>query len=124
MYLSLLSDIIIIIIIIIVIVVIIGINVDDSSCPVPGKPIITNPGLNTANHGIKLNVIPQIDSVPESMIKTNLGRNCVLNLTHLAGVINSLIGGEKFVKTYKVADLLFHKYAKESSNSKKLTSTN
>ena len=95
MYLSLLSDI-IIIIIIVVVVVIIGINVDDSSCPsVPGKPIITTPGLNTANHGIKLNVIPQIDSVPESMIKTNLGRNCMLNLTHVAGVINSLIGGGK-----------------------------
>ena len=77
--------------------------------PVPGKPIITNPGLNTANHGIKFNVIPQIDSVPESMIKTNLGRNCVLNLTHLAGVINSLIGGEKFVKHAKWQTYCFTK---------------
>ena len=122
MWLSLLND--IIIIIIIINIIIIDINIDGSSCPsVPGKPIITTPGLCIANRGI--NFIPQIDSVPESMIKTNLGRNCMLNLTHRARVINSLIGGGKFVKTYKMADLLFHRYAKERSfNSKKLTSTN
>ena len=68
--------------------------------------------------------MPRLDSVPESTIKTNLGINYVFNLTHLASTINSLIGREKFVKTNKMTDLLFHKYAKESSNSAKLTSTN
>ena len=67
--------------------------------PVPGKPIIANPGLNIANRGI--NIIPQIDSVPESMIKTNLRRNCMLNLTHLARVINSLIVGKSLSKHTK-----------------------
>ena len=47
----------------------------------------------------------------------------MLNLTHQARTINSLIG-KKFVKTNKMVDFLFHKYVKEGSNSEKLTSTN
>ena len=81
--------------------------------PGPGKPIIAYPGSNIAYRGI--NFIPRLDFVPESRIKTNLGTNYVLNLTHLARTINSLIGGGKFVKTNKMTDLLFHKYAKAPS---------
>ena len=60
---------------------------------VPGKPISANVadrGLNLTNRGIS--VIPRLDSVPESTINFNLGMNYVLNLTHLARSINSLIG--------------------------------
>ena len=59
--------------------------------PVPGKPIIANPGLNIANR--EINFIPRLDSVPESTMTTNLGINWVVNLTHLARTINSIIGG-------------------------------
>ena len=48
--------------------------------------------FNIPNRGI--NFIPRLDSVPESTIKTNLGINYVLNLTHLARTLNSLIGGK------------------------------
>ena len=67
--------------------------------PGPGQPIIAYPGLNIANRGI--NFIPRLDFVPESTIKTNLGTNYVLNLTHLARTINSLIGGESLSKQTK-----------------------
>ena len=74
---------------------------------VPGKPISTNVadrGLNLANRGI--NVIPRLDSVPESTINFNLGMNYVFNLTHLARSINSQIGRKIELKTNKIADLL------------------
>ena len=74
---------------------------------VPGKPISTNVadrGLNLANRGI--NVIPRLDSVPESTINFNLGMNYVFNLTHLARSINSQIGRKIELKTNKMADLL------------------
>ena len=64
--------------------------------PVPGKPIIANPGLNIANRG--KNFIPRLDSVPESTIKTNPGMSNELNLTYLTRTINSLIGGKGLSK--------------------------
>ena len=59
--------------------------------PVPGKPISGNQGLNIANH-IIINFVAWLDSVPDSMMKPNLGINCMLNLTHWARSINSPIG--------------------------------
>ena len=41
--------------------------------PVPGNPISANRGLNIANR--RINVIPLLDSVPESTINLNLGIN-------------------------------------------------
>ena len=40
--------------------------------PVPGKQISGNLGLNIANH-IIINFIAWLDSVPDSMMKPNLG---------------------------------------------------
>ena len=73
--------------------------------PGPGKPIIAYPGFNIANRGI--NFIPRLDFVPESTIKTNLGTNYVLNLTHLARTINSLIGGKGLSKQTKLQTYCF-----------------
>ena len=55
--------------------------------------------FNIPNRGI--NFIPRLDSVPESTIKTNLGINYVLNLTHLVRTLNSLIGGKSLSKYTK-----------------------
>ena len=71
----------------------------------PGKPIIAYPGLNIANRGI--NFIPRLHFVPESTIKTNLGTNYVLTLTHLARTINSLIGGKSLSKQTKLQTYRF-----------------
>ena len=73
--------------------------------PGPEKPIIAYPGFNIANRGI--NFIPRLDFVPESTIKTNLGTNYVLNLTHLARTINSLIGGKGLSKQTKLQTYCF-----------------
>ena len=77
-------------------------NVSDINihlAPVPGKPISANRGLNIANR--RINFIPLLDSVPESTINLNLGINLMLNLTHLARTINSLIGGKILSKQTK-----------------------
>ena len=95
MCLSLLND-------VIIIIVIIDVNINNiSSCHLffPGNPFITDSGLNIASRGI--NFIPGLDSVHESTIKTNLGINFVLNLTHLARMMNSLIGGKSLSKNTK-----------------------
>ena len=67
--------------------------------------------------GIK---VLRLDSVPESTIKTNLGINYVLNLTHLARMIYSLIGGKVCQKIQNGRLTV----SQESSISNKLTSTN
>ena len=86
--------------ILIVIIVIIDVNINNSSCHCSWKADYHyNSGLNIANCGI--NFIPRLDSVPESTIKTNLGIKYVLNLIHLARMINSLIGGKSLSKHTK-----------------------
>ena len=48
-------------------------DISNNQAPVPGKPISANRGLNIANR--RINFIPLLDSVPESMINLNLGIN-------------------------------------------------
>ena len=84
--------------------------------PVPGKPIIANSGLNIANR--RINFIPRLDSVPESTIKNNLGINYVLNLTHLARTINSLIGRKSLSKQTKWRTYCFRKTRKKVPTSR------
>ena len=84
---------------VIIIIVIIDVNVNNSSCHCSWKDDYHESGLNITNRGV--NFIPRLDSVPESTIKTNLGINYVLNLSHLARTINSLIGGKRLSKHTK-----------------------
>ena len=51
-----------------------------------------------SNTTVRGNRAESQNSVPENTIKTNLGINYVLNLTHLARTINSLIGGKSLSK--------------------------
>ena len=44
-------------------------SISTNLAPVPGKQIIANPGLNIPNYR-EINVIPRLDCVPESTIKT------------------------------------------------------
>ena len=56
--------------------------------------INANIGFNIVNHVI--NIIPRLDSVPESTIYAkSIGINCVFNSSHRVRSNNSLIGEKK-----------------------------